>query len=118
MESSPTVISIGSVCFGLVIGFVAYRTLVRTDTASVTDISAVVAAVGGGAVTVWFDRDQGDSFAWYSIGLLIGFVLYYVSFLILNDKKTAAESLGGEADRDAALRLSRARAAESRDAEQ
>lgn len=78
MQSSPVIISIGAVCFGLVIGFIAYRTLVFKEGASVSDIAAVIAAIGGGAVSVWFDRANGDSFAWYSIGLLGGMILYYL----------------------------------------
>ena len=89
MEASDILVGIGAVCFGVVIGFIAYRTLVRQDTAAVTDISAVVGAVGGGAVTVWFDPAQGDSFAWYSIGLLLGMIVYWIQFLALNGKTAA-----------------------------
>ncbi|MDI9978806.1 hypothetical protein [Rhodococcus sp. IEGM 1307] len=89
METSATVISIGAICFGLVVGFVTYRTLVFKEGASVSDIAAVVAALGGGVVTVWFDRAEGDSFAWYSIGLLAGMVVYYLhtTFRGTNDQK-------------------------------
>lgn len=103
MESSATVISIGAVCFGVVIGYIAYRTLVRKDTAAITDLSAVVGAVGGGVVTVWFDQAAGDSFAWYSIGLLVGMVLYYIQFRIVNTKEESAARLGGEGDQDMGL---------------
>lgn len=71
-------ISIGAVCFGIVVGFITYRTLVFKEGASIGDISAVVGAVGGGVVTVWSDQGGSDSFAWYSIGLLVGVVLYYL----------------------------------------
>jgi hypothetical protein len=60
------------------VGFITYRTLVFKEGASISDISAVVGAVGGGVVTVWFDQAGGDSFAWYSIGLLGGLVIYYI----------------------------------------
>ncbi len=103
MESSATVISIGAVCFGVVIGYIAYRTLVRKDQAAITDISAVIGAVGGGAVSVWFDQGGGDSFAWYSIGLLVGMVFYFIQYLVLNGKGRAAENLGGGGDQDAGL---------------
>lgn len=103
MGNSPLVISIGAVCFGIVIGFIAYRTLVRKDSAAITDISAVVGAVGGGAVAVWFDRAEGDSFAWYSIGLLGGMVVYFIQYRILNGKLKSAENLGGQGNRDAGL---------------
>ncbi|GAA3698423.1 hypothetical protein GCM10022204_13450 [Microlunatus aurantiacus] len=98
-----SVMSIGAVCFGIAIGFIAYRTLVRKDSAAITDISAVVGAVGGGAVTVWFDPSTGDTFGWYSIGLLIGMAIYYVQFLVLNGKREAATRLGGAGDVDAGI---------------
>src|SRR4051794_15208547 len=96
MESSPTVISIGAVCFGLVVGFITYRTLVFKDGASISDISAVIAAVGGGAVAVWFDRAEGDSFAWYSIGLLGGLVLYYLHTSLRGSPEIKAKLSGGQ----------------------
>jgi hypothetical protein len=78
LTGSATVISIGAVCFGIVVGFITYRTLVFKEGASISDISAVVGAVGGGVVTVWSDQGGGDSFAWYAIGLLGGVTLYYI----------------------------------------
>ena len=81
--ASQHVISIGAVCFGIVIGYVTYRTLVRQDTASVSDIAAVVAAVGGGVVAERFSNTaHSDSFGWYSIGLLIGFAAFLILRLI------------------------------------
>ncbi|HMK96179.1 MAG TPA: hypothetical protein VK425_01470 [Acidimicrobiales bacterium] len=66
---------IGAVCFGLVIGWVTYRTLRRSPTrAKVSDIASVVGAVGGAAVTTVFPK--GDLFGWYSVGLAAGFFLY------------------------------------------
>jgi hypothetical protein len=103
MSSSPMVVSVGAVCFGVVTGFITYRTLVRKDVAVITDISGVIAAVGGGAIAVWFDRAQGDSFGWYSMGLLGGMILYYVSFVALNGRKEAGRNLGGTASRDVGL---------------
>lgn len=70
--------SIGAVCFGIVIGYVTYRTLVRTTKSSISDIAAVVAAVGGGAITSTFDPAEGHAFAWYAIGLLGGMILFLV----------------------------------------
>jgi hypothetical protein len=49
----------------------------------VSDIAAVVAAVGGGAVTTLFDRNGTDSFGWYSMGLLVGMALYLGMSLII-----------------------------------
>jgi hypothetical protein len=76
MHTSPTVVSIGAVCFGIVIGYVTYRTLVRKANAAISDIAAVVSALGGGVVATQFGGKNGDSFGWYSIGLLVGFAIF------------------------------------------
>jgi hypothetical protein len=83
LEASPTVISVGAVCFGVVVGYVTYRTLVRKQDAAISDIAAVIAAIGGGIVVERFDSAQGsDTFGWYSIGLLTGFAVFLVLRLI------------------------------------
>jgi hypothetical protein len=83
------VLSIGAACFGVVLGYVTYRTLVRKKTSSISDLAAVVAAVGGGVVTQLFDPTTGDAFGWYSIGLLTGMAV----FLIL---RLTVERVAGE----------------------
>lgn len=45
---------------------------------------------------MWFDQSGGDRFAYYSIGLLAGMILYYVQFLITNGKRQATEMLFAE----------------------
>jgi ABC-type Co2+ transport system permease subunit len=66
----------GAFCFGLVIGWVTYRTLRRQgETVALSNIATVIAAVGGAAVTALF---TGELFAWYSIGLTVGFFLYLI----------------------------------------
>jgi hypothetical protein len=87
---SPRVITIGAVCFGIVIGYITYRTLARSEKASVSDIAAVVAAVGGGTVTTLFDRNGTDAFGWYSIGLLAGMAVYLGLSLIIRGRKETA----------------------------
>ncbi|MBM2620729.1 hypothetical protein JIG36_35040 [Actinoplanes sp. LDG1-06] len=82
------VVSFGACCFGIVIGYVAYRTLIRTDSSSISDIAAVVAAVGGGAVTQLYDPTAGDAFGWYAIGLLIGMAVFLVLRLVLEHPQT------------------------------
>ena len=70
------VVNIGSVCFGLVVGFITYRTLVHSnDKASISDLAAVLAAVGGGAVTALFPEGS-ESFGYYTIGLAVGVATY------------------------------------------
>ncbi len=88
MESSPTVMSIGATCFGIVVGYVTYRTLVRKSDAAISDLAAVVAAIGGGVVAERFDSSRGsDTFGWYSIGLLAGFALFLVLRLVFERSK-------------------------------
>lgn len=78
--------NIGAIAFGLVIGWVTYRTLRRnTEAVSLSDIATVFGAVGGAAVTTLFD-DDGRIFAFYSIGLAAGFFGYFVVGLFAKEK--------------------------------
>jgi hypothetical protein len=91
---SGTVISIGAICFGVVVGYVTYRSLARSGpTSSVSDIAAVVGAVGGGLVTTVFDPANSDTFGWYSIGLLAGMATYLIVVLTLGN--IVREKTGG-----------------------
>jgi uncharacterized membrane protein YeaQ/YmgE (transglycosylase-associated protein family) len=57
---------VGAVLFGVVVGWVTYRTLVRrSDEATLSDIATVVGAVGGGAVVALFNNPH--LFGLYSI---------------------------------------------------
>jgi hypothetical protein len=68
---------IGALCFGIVIGWVTYRTLRRSaETVALSDIATVIGAVGGAAVTGLF-KDQ-TLFGAYCIGLALGFFLYLI----------------------------------------
>lgn len=67
----------GAVCFGVVVGWVTYRTLRRSgDAVRLSDIASVIAAVGGAAVTTLFDSQA--LFGCYAIGLTGGFFGYLV----------------------------------------
>ena len=80
--------AVGAALFGLVIGWVTYRTLRRrTDKVALSDIAAVIGAVGGGAVTGLFD--DSAMFAWYSIGLALGFFGYLIAALVLEGNNVA-----------------------------
>ena len=85
MEAT-TVFNIGAVCFGVVLGWITYRTLRRVDTTSISDIASVVGAVGGAAVLGIFKA--GDSFGWYAIGLAGGFFGYLILNLLLKPADT------------------------------
>jgi hypothetical protein len=72
----------GAFAFGLVIGWVTYRTLRRTQGSNVGDIASVIAAVGGGAVVALF-RPETDTFGAYGIGLAVGFFGYDATALVI-----------------------------------
>jgi uncharacterized membrane protein YeaQ/YmgE (transglycosylase-associated protein family) len=72
-----TIPAIGAICFGLVVGWVTYRTLRRTgETVALSNIASVIGAVGGGAVTTLFGSPE--LFGFYAIGLAAGFFLYLI----------------------------------------
>lgn len=75
---------IGAACFGIAVGYITYRTLVRTtEKTAISVLAAAVGAIGGAAVTGLFT--PGTSlFAWYSIGLLAGMALFFGIFGRLN----------------------------------
>jgi hypothetical protein len=81
-----TIADAGALCFGLVIGWITYRTLRRKDgPAGLSDIATVFGAVGGAAVTALF---KGETmFGWYSIGLAAGFFLYFLVAVAISGKK-------------------------------
>jgi hypothetical protein len=88
------ILTIGSVCFGVFIGYITYRTLARTtDKTSISDLAAVIGAVGGGAVTTII-KPQTDNFGWYAIGLLAGFIAYGVLYAAVNGKAEFAKVMG------------------------
>jgi hypothetical protein len=77
-----TLEQIGALCFGLVVGWITYRTLRRrNETVALSDIAAVIGAVGGAAIIGLFN--QPGLFAGYSIGLAIGFFFYFIVALII-----------------------------------
>lgn len=77
--------SIGPFSFGLVIGWVTYRTLRRNASqVALGDIAAVIAAVGGATVVGLFKDTAFDS---YCIGLAVGFFLYLIVGLVMDKAK-------------------------------
>ncbi|GAA3561589.1 hypothetical protein GCM10022419_047780 [Nonomuraea rosea] len=74
---------LGAICFGLVIGWITYGMLRRREgAAGVTDLAAVLAAVGGGAVTA---LAAPEVFGGYAVGLAVGFFGYLVAATLLPD---------------------------------
>jgi hypothetical protein len=83
----------GAFCFGLVVGWITYRTLRRKEGASaLSDISTVVGAVGGAAVTGLFKSD--NLFGLYCIGLAVGFFGYLIISLSVYGKESAKAWMG------------------------
>lgn len=78
---------VGAFCFGLVVGWICYRTLRRNkDATKLSDFATVIGVIGGGIVTAIFKTP--DVFACYSIGLAVGFFLYLVVGLIFDPEET------------------------------
>ena len=72
---------LGPFCFGLIIGWVTYRTLRRkAEGVALGDIAAVIGAVGGATVVALFKAAGFDS---YCIGLAIGFFAYFVCGIVI-----------------------------------
>ncbi|MET9244195.1 hypothetical protein [Nonomuraea sp. NPDC003709] len=77
---------LGAICFGLVIGWITYGTLRRRQgAAGLSDLAAVLAAVGGGAVTALVGAPE--VFGAYAVGLAIGFFGYLVATTLMPDSK-------------------------------
>jgi len=88
-----TIPEIGALCFGLVVGWITYRTLRRKEGATaLSDIASVIGAVGGAAVTTLFTTES--LFGMYSIGLAIGFFGYFIINLFVFGRKSVSRWMG------------------------
>jgi hypothetical protein len=68
---------IGAGCFGLILGWYLYFiNRYRSGPVDFGDITSILTAIGGAAVTALF-RSGSDMFGAYGIGLAAGFFLYY-----------------------------------------
>jgi hypothetical protein len=96
MTAREVVDDIGALCFGVVIGYITYRTLIRsTEKAAISDLAAVIAAVGGGAITALF-KPGTTSFAAYAVGLLAGMAAFFVLYGRLHGKAKLAKVMAAE----------------------
>ena len=77
-----TSLASGPFWFGLVIGYVTYRTLKHKKDAGISDIASVIAAVGGATVVALFPVAEGR-FNDYAVGLALGFFLFLVVFQLI-----------------------------------
>jgi O-antigen/teichoic acid export membrane protein len=93
---------LGAFCFGVVIGWICYRTLRRNQAASgLSDIATVAGAIGGAAITGIWKAGTG-AFGSYCIGLMIGFFLYLIIALVIEGpegRKNVSAWLGTEPQR-------------------
>ncbi|MFF0788923.1 hypothetical protein [Streptomyces spiralis] len=83
MQQYSVLSLVGSGCFGLVVGWIAYRTLRRSEGSRISDLVTVVAALGGGVVINTRFPDP-DLFACYAFGLTVGFFGYLITAGALN----------------------------------
>jgi hypothetical protein len=74
----------GAFGFGLVIGwFLYFVNRYRKDDVTFGDLTTIIGAVGGAAVTALFGQASADLFGAYGIGLATGFFLYFVVLIVL-----------------------------------
>ncbi|MEV5411703.1 hypothetical protein AB0K60_23050 [Thermopolyspora sp. NPDC052614] len=86
--------AVGAVCFGIVVGWIIYRTLARrAEAVALSDIATVLGAIGGAAVVGLFD--EAGLFGLYAIGLAVGFFGYLLVFWRLNGAEKTAKIMGG-----------------------
>lgn len=81
----------GALAFGLVIGWIAYRTLRRSAAPRIADLVTVIAALGGGVV-VNTQFAEPDLFAMYGIGLAVGFFGYFVVGSLVDRSERKADA--------------------------
>ena len=92
-----SVLDVGAVCFGVVVGWVTSRTLRRSTPGGLTDIATVIGSVGGAAITGLFKPSE-NTFGLYCIGLAGGFFLYLVLAIATSGKDGSSRGdwLGSE----------------------
>lgn len=82
-EGTPLIQLIGAGAFGAVIGwYIYYVNRYRTGDVKVSDITAIIGAIGGGAILAIFEAGT-DLFGAYAIGLAGGFFAYFTTLLVM-----------------------------------
>ena len=93
-------LEVGVLCFGLVVGYITYRTLVRTTAnAAISDLATVIGAIGGGAVTALVEPGT-PVFGWYGVGLAVGFAGYAALYRLAAGKTEFARTMGRADDKE------------------
>jgi NhaP-type Na+/H+ or K+/H+ antiporter len=89
---------VGAFGFGLVMGWLTYRTVRRKKSSSLTDLGVILGTLVGATIVSLFPPEDGV-FGAYCAGLAVGFFLYIIIFYNL---KRAAVEQADEAARDVA----------------
>ena len=92
MSAAPIFLLIGALCFGVVIGWTTYFIMRRAQPTALTDLSTIIGALGGAAILNLFDA-RGPLFAFYAIGLAVGFFAYFFIYLAIVGKPAIRGSL-------------------------
>jgi hypothetical protein len=67
----------GALVFGLVVGYITYRTLIHSKRSAIGELSGVIATIGGGVVTAEFIGNN-DAFGGYAVGLALSIASFMV----------------------------------------
>jgi hypothetical protein len=82
----------GAAAFGIVVGWLTYFILRRAKPTALSDLSTVIATLGGATVLGLFDP-KGPMFGAYALGLALGFFGYYRAFTRIVGAKAIRETL-------------------------
>jgi hypothetical protein len=82
-------VTFGAFCFGAVVGWVTATTLSHLTQHGVSDIAAVVAAIGGAAISKMFTRND-RTFGNYCIGLAAGFFVCLLLYFAYTDARSVS----------------------------
>jgi zinc transporter ZupT len=89
----------GPFWFGVVVGYITYRTLRHKAASGLSDIASVIGAIGGGAVLQLFPQGSA-AFEHYAKGLAAGFFTYLALSLVIAGwfaKREGSAAKGGKA---------------------
>jgi hypothetical protein len=80
-------VAVGSICFGVVIGWITYYTMRKnTKPRTLSDITVIISALAGPAVLAVFpapEEGKQTMFGYYGIGLMSGFFAYLIVLILL-----------------------------------
>lgn len=75
--------AVAGFALGVFVGFLVWYFIVRLQTFTIAGLTSLVGIIAGGAVIKLIeDNVKGSGIAWYLIGLLVGFLLYYGGRLV------------------------------------